>query len=61
MIISALSGKNNGDDLSPANMRNAINQLMQLGFSREDCANALRQCKGQLVRFLSQQQQQLQL
>ena len=50
--VSALSGKGGGqEDVSPANMRNAINQLMQLGFSRDDCANALKQCKGLLVRW----------
>ena len=51
-LVSALSGKGGGqEDVSPANMRNAINQLMQLGFSRDDCANALKQCKGLLVRW----------
>ena len=49
-----MAGKNGQeqpeDDVSPANMRNAIEQLAQLGFSREDCANALKQCQGHLVR-----------
>jgi hypothetical protein len=30
-------------------MRNAINQLSQLGFSKEDCAKALKHCQGHLV------------
>ena len=54
--LSALSGKegqDTQDDVSPANMRNAIGQLTQLGFSKEDCANALKNCQGHLVSLTS--------
>jgi len=50
--MAGKSGQEQQDDTSPANMRNAIGQLAQLGFSREDCARALKQCQGHLVRNL---------
>ena len=51
--MSGKGGSEPQEDQSPANMRNSIAQLVQLGFSKEDCANALKQCHGHLVIFLS--------
>jgi len=38
------------DDLSPFNTRALVKQLSELGFSKEDCQMALKECDGQLVK-----------
>lgn len=48
----AFSGKDseNDEDIFPFNTRALIRQLSELGFSKEDCTTALKECNGQLVK-----------